>query len=159
MREEVYQATKKIFGLYGAFFDLVAEQIGAERALELHVKAHERLGIAAGKMLKEKLGKERPELQRLGNILQESNLSIGIESQVAEMAPTSIVFHNSKCPLYDGYRLGGLDDKTSETLCQRGAPAKLGSTLTYLNPDIKYNLRYYRMKPEEPCKEEIELVR
>lgn len=156
-QEEVYQATKKIFGLYGAFFNLVAQQIGIERALDLHIKAHERLGITAGKVLKEKLGKAKPELQSLGNILRESNLSIGIESEVAEMNQTSIVFHNLKCPLYDGYRLGGCDDKTAETLCQQGAPAKLGSTLTYLNPDIKYHLQYYRMKPEEPCKEIIQL--
>jgi hypothetical protein len=157
LREEVYQATKKIFGLYGAFFDLVAQQIGIEKALDLHIKAHERLGITAGKLLKDKLGKERPDLQELGNILRESNLGIGIESEVADMNPTSIVFSNLKCPLYDGYRLGGLDDKTAETLCQQGAPAKLGSTLMYLNPDIKYHLQYYRTKPDEPCKEIIEL--
>ena len=157
LREEVYQATKKIFGLYGAFFDLVAQQIGIEKALDLHIKAHERLGIAAGKLFKDKLGKERPDLQELGNILRESNLSIGIESEVADMNPTSIVFSNLKCPLYDGYRLGGLDDKTAETLCQQGAPAKLGSTLMYLNPDIKYHLEYYRTNPDEPCKEIIEL--
>jgi hypothetical protein len=157
LREEVYQATKKIFGLYGAFFDLVAQQIGIEKALDLHIKAHERLGITAGKLLKDKLGKERPDLQELGNILRESNLGIGIESEVADMNPTSIVFSNLKCPLYDGYRLGGLDDKTAETLCQQGAPAKLGSTLMYLNPDIKYHLQYYRTKPDEPCKEVIQL--
>ena len=157
LREEVYQATKKIFGLYGTFFDLVAQQIGIEKALDLHIKAHERLGITAGKLLKDKLGKERPDLQELGNILRESNLGIGIESEVADMNPTSIVFSNLKCPLYDGYRLGGLDDKTAETLCQQGAPAKLGSTLMYLNPDIKYHLQYYRTKPDEPCKEVIQL--
>jgi hypothetical protein len=157
LREEVYQATKKIFGLYGAFFDLVAQQIGIEKALDLHIKAHERLGITAGKLFKDKLGKEVPDLQELGNILRESNLGIGIESEVADMNPTSIVFSNLKCPLYDGYRLGGLDDKTAETLCQQGAPAKLGSTLMYLNPDIKYHLQYYRTKPDEPCKEIIKL--
>jgi hypothetical protein len=157
LREEAYQAAKKIFGLYGAFFDLVAQQIGVEKALDLHIKAHERLGIMAGKLLKDKLGKERPDLKELGNILRESNLGIGIESEVADMNPTSIVFSNLKCPLYDGYRLGGLDDKTAETLCQQGAPAKLGSTLMYLNPDIKYHLQYYRIKPDEPCKEIIQL--
>ena len=157
LREEAYQAAKKIFGLYGAFFDLVAQQIGVEKALDLHIKAHERLGIMAGKLLKDKLGKERPDLKELGNMLRESNLGIGIESEVADMNPTSIVFSNLRCPLYDGYRLGGLDDKTAETLCQQGAPAKLGSTLMYPNPDIKYHLQYYRIKPDEPCKEIIQL--
>lgn len=158
LREEVYQATKKVFGLYGALFDLVAREVGMEKALALHVEAHERLGITAGKLIQEKLGKERLDLQRLGNILQESNLSIGIESELAGVTPTSIVFRNLRCPLYDGYRMGGLDDRTAETICQRGAPAKLGSTLKYLNPDIKYSLRYYRMKSDEPCEEVIGLA-
>jgi len=156
-REEIYQATKKIFSLYGAFYNLVVQQIGTEKALYLHAKAHEQLGITAGKMTRDKLGKETPGLQSLGNILRESNLSIGIESEVAQSNPTSIVFRNLQCPLYDGYRLGGLDDKTAEILCQWGAPAKLGSTLTYLNPDTKYNLQHYRRKPDEPCEEVIEL--
>jgi hypothetical protein len=46
-REEVYQATKKVFGLYGALFNLVAREVGMEKALALHVEAHERLGITA----------------------------------------------------------------------------------------------------------------
>jgi hypothetical protein len=158
LREEVYQATKKVFGLYGALFDLVAREVGMEKALALHVEAHERLGITAGKLIQEKLGKEKPDLQRLGGILQESNLSIGIESELAGVTPTSIVFRNLRCPLYDGYRMGGLDDKKAETLCQRGAPAKLGSTLKYLNPEIKYSLRYYRMNCDEPCEEVIGLA-
>jgi len=156
-RVEIYQATSKVFALYGAFYNLVVQQIGTEKALYLHAKVHEQLGITAGKMLRDKLGKETAGLQSLGNILRESNLSIGIESEVAERNPTSIVFRNLQCPLYDGYRLGGLDNKTAETLCQWGAPAKLGSTLTYLNPDTKYNLQYYRRKPDEPCEEVIQL--
>ncbi len=156
-REEIYQATRKVFALYGAFYNLVVQQIGTEKALYLHAKAHEQLGITAGKMLKDKVGKETTGLQSLGNILRESNLSIGIESEVAEKNATSIVFRNFQCPLYDGYRLGGLDDKTAEALCQWGAPAKLGGTLTYLNPDTKYNLQHYRRKPDEPCEEVIQL--
>lgn len=157
VREEVYQGTKKVFGLYGAFFELVAREIGVEKALALHTKAHERVGITAGKLIKEKLGAEKPNLQKLRDILRESNLSIGIESQSADVTPTQILFRNLQCPLYDGFRMGGLDDETAETLCQRGAPAKLGSTLTYLNPEIKYRLQYYRKGPEEPCEEVIQL--
>jgi hypothetical protein len=87
-REEIYQATKKIFALYGAFYNLVVQQIGAEKALYLHAKAHEQLGMTAGKMTRDKLGKQTPGLQSLGNILRESNLSIGIESEVAQSNPT-----------------------------------------------------------------------
>ena len=57
--------------------------------------------------------------------------------------------------MYDGYRLGGLDDETAEELCQRGAAAKLGTMLRHLNPNLEYQLTRYRPAPEEPCIEEI----
>jgi len=59
------------------------------------------------------------------------------------------------CPMYDGYRIGGLDDDTAEALCQRGATAKLGTMLRYLNPKLVYKLTSYRSKPDEACIEDI----
>jgi len=53
--------------------------------------------------------------------------------------------------------MGGLDEDAAETLCQVGAPAKLGSTLKELNPNASYRLTYYRDKPKERCEEEIRL--
>ena len=58
-------------------------------------------------------------------------------------------------PMYDGYRMGGLDDETAEALCQRGAAAKLGTMLAQLDPSIAYHLKHYRARPDEPCEEEI----
>jgi hypothetical protein len=50
--EEVFQATKKIYSLYGAFFKAVTQEVGMEKALELQTQAHEERGIASIKMLK-----------------------------------------------------------------------------------------------------------
>ena len=54
--EEVFEAAKKLFSLYGSFFKTVAQEVGMEKALDLHTRAHEEQGIASGKMLKEKIG-------------------------------------------------------------------------------------------------------
>ena len=54
--EEVFEAAKKVYGLYGAFYKVVAQELGTEKALDLHAKAHEEQGIASGKLLKEKIG-------------------------------------------------------------------------------------------------------
>jgi hypothetical protein len=67
-----------------------------------------------------------------------------------------IDIHNS-FPMYDGYRMGGLDDETAEALCQKGAVAKLGTKLKHLNPNIKYRIKYYRSKQDETCEEEFSL--
>jgi hypothetical protein len=57
-REEVFQATKKVFGLYGAFFGAVAQEMGIEKALTLHMRAHEALGVKAGKGFVEAVGRQ-----------------------------------------------------------------------------------------------------
>jgi hypothetical protein len=153
-REEIYEATKRVYALYGAFFGAVAREVGAERALALHAQAHEEQGLASGKLLKQKLG-ERPDIGALGAVLRASNLSIGIDCELAAADASSALFSNSQCPMYDGYRMGGLDDETAEALCQSGAAAKLGTMLTQLDPSIAYHLRHYRAQPDEPCEEEI----
>jgi hypothetical protein len=153
--EEVFQAAKKVYGLYGAFFKAVAEEIGMDSALALHVQAHEDQGVASGRMLKEKMGEGEIDIEKLGSVLRESNLSIGIESELAHASAMSALFRNSRCPMYDGYRLGGLDDQTAEALCQKGATAKLGTMLKLLDPQIVCRLTRYRANPDEPCEEEI----
>jgi len=153
-REEVYEATKRIYALYGAFFGAVARELGTERALALQAQAHEEQGLASGKLFKQKLG-ERPDIGALGAVLRASNLSIGIDCELAAADSSSALFSNAQCPMYDGCRMGGLDDEIAEALCQRGAAAKLGTMLTKLEPSIAYHLRHYRAQPDEPCEEEI----
>ncbi len=153
--EQVFTATRKIYALYAAFFKAVAQEIGMEKALALHASAHEEQGIASGKLIRDKIGSEPFDLEKLGSILQQSNLSIGINCQMAQATASCALFKNAQCPMYDGYRMGGLDDETAEELCQRGAPAKLGTMLRQIDPRIKYHLKYYRRKPDEACEEEI----
>ncbi len=153
--EQVFQATRKVYALYGAFFKVVAQELGMEKALALHAQAHEEQGLASAKLIKAKLGDAPFDIQRLGSILQESNLSIGIQCELARASKSTALFRNSQCPMYDGYRMGGLDDKMAESLCQKGAAAKLGTMLKQIAPGITYRLKYYRRKPDEPCDEEI----
>ena len=92
--EEVFEAAKKVYGLYGAFFKVVAQELGTEKALDLHAEAHEEQGIASGKLLKEKIGKESPDLKKLGSILRDSNLGIGIDCKLDIASPSLVSFKN-----------------------------------------------------------------
>jgi len=126
------------------------------KTLALHKKAHESMGIKTGQMIKEQMGDTEFNLKTLAKVLRKGNMSIGIDCEMME-TPQSLVLRNSRCPMYDGYRMGGLNDETAETLCQVGAPAKLGSTLRQLNPEVMYQLNRYRDKPDGRCEEEIKL--
>jgi hypothetical protein len=107
-------------------------------------------------MIKEQMVDAEFDLKTLAIVLRNANMSIGIDCEMVQ-APGSLSLRNSRCPMYDGYRMGGLDDDMAEALCQVGAPAKLGSTLRQLNQDAVYQLKYYRDKPDERCEEEIKL--
>ena len=156
MGEESYSVAVKVYSLYGAFFNEVAKELGEQEALALHRRAHELMGVATGKKLREQMGNIKYDLKALAEILRKSNVGIGIDSQMVE-GPGSLLLRNARCPMYDGYRMGGLDDDDAEALCQFGAPAKLGSTLKELNPNVSYRLTHYRDKPTERCEEEIRL--
>lgn len=154
--QEAYNAAVKVYALYGAFFMEVARQFGKEKTVALHRKAHELMGIKTGRMIKKQMANAKFDLQAMATVLRNANMSIGIDYEMVE-APGSLLLRNSRCPMYDGYRMGGLDDDTAEILCRVGAPAKLGSTLRQLNPDTVYQLRHYRDKPDDRCEEEIKL--
>jgi len=154
--KEGYNAAVKVYALYGAFFMEVAQEFGKEKAVALHRKAHELMGVKTGRMIKEQMAGAEFDLQTLGTVLRSGNMSVGIDCEVVQ-APSSLLLRNSRCPIYDGYRMGGLDDDIAETLCRVGAPAKLGSTMKQLNQDVVYHLKHYRDKPDERCEEEIKL--
>ena len=157
MGEESYSVAVKVYSLYGAFFNEVAKELGEKKALALHQKAHELMGIETGRKPREQMGNIKYDLKALAEILRKSNVGIGIDSQMVE-GPGSLMLRNARCPMYDGYRRGGLGDEAAEALCQVGAPAKLGSTLKELNPSVSYRLTHYRQKPTERCEEEIRLA-
>ncbi len=155
--EDIYKVARNIFGRYGAFFNIVAREIGMEKALELHAEAHRELGVATADTLRESMKGVAFDLETLGPLLRDGNISHGLVSEMVE-TPSSILLKNSRCPVYDGYRMVGIGDETAEALCQHGAIAKIGTTVNLLNPRLSYELTHYRSKPDESCVEEIKPI-
>jgi len=156
LSEESYSIAVKVYALYGAFFNEVVKELGKQKALALHQRTYELMGVETGKKLRKQMGDIEYDLRTLAEILRKSNVSLGIDSEMVER-PGSLLLSNARCPMYDGYRIGGLDDDTAKALCQVGAPAKLGSTLRELNPKVSYRLIRYRDGPADRCEEEVRL--
>ena len=76
MSEEVFQVARNVFGRYGVFFKMVAEEIGAEKALELHAKAHEMMGVDTANTIRKKMGDRQYDLATLGPLLRLSLIHI-----------------------------------------------------------------------------------
>ena len=128
-----------------------------DKALELHAEAHRDLGVATADTIRENMKGVKFDLGTLGPLLRDGNISHGLVSEMIE-TPSSILLKNSRCPVYDGYRMVGLDDETAEALCQHGAIAKIGTTVNLLNPCLSYELTHYRIKPDDSCVEEIKPI-
>ncbi len=155
--EDIYKVARNIFGRYGAFFKIVVREIGMEKALELHAEAHRDLGVATADTIRESMKGVEFNLETLGPLLRDGNISHGLMTEMVE-TPCSILLRNSRCPVYDGYRMAGLDNVTAKALCQYGAIAKIGTTVNLLNPKLSYELTHYRSKPDESCVEEIKPI-
>jgi hypothetical protein len=154
--EELYFATRKVFATYAAFFTEVANAIGLEKALTLHERVHERLGIGLAQLLSGPCHAQC-KLETLQELLVQSNRSLGMSSEVLECSPSLAVIKNDRCPMFDGYWMGGMDEQTSRLLCERGCMVKLSAALRTLNPHIEFRLKCYRARPEDACLEEIAL--
>ncbi len=155
--EDIYKVARNIFGRYGAFFKIVAREIGMEKTLVLHAEAHRDLGVATADTIRESMKGVEFNLETLGPLLRDGNISHGLMTEMVE-TPSSILLKNSRCPVYDGYRMVGLDDETAEALCEHGAIAKIGTTVNLLNPRLSYELTHYRSKPDESCVEKIKPI-
>lgn len=156
MVEASYEAAAKVYALYGALFNEIVKELGEDKALNLHKNAHDYIGLKTGKQIRNQMGDIDYDLETLTKVLQKGNQSIGIDCQIVKSTDT-ILLRNLRCPMYDGYRMGGLDDRLAEMLCQVGAPAKLWTTLKQLNPAVVYSLNHYRDVPDERCEEEVKL--
>lgn len=128
-----------------------------DKALELHAEAHRELGETTADTIRESVKDVEFDLETLGPLLRDGNISNGLVTEMVETSST-IMLKNSRCPVYDGYRMVGIDDETAEALCQHGAIAKIGTTVNLLNPKLSYELSHYRSKPDESCVEEIKLI-
>jgi len=111
----LYNIAVKVCALYGAFFNEVTRELGKWKALALHRRAHELMGVKTGKKMREQTGDIEYDLKTLAEILKKSNLSIAIDSQMVEGLGSPLL-RNARYPMYDGYRMGGLDDDAAEAL-------------------------------------------
>ena len=101
MGEQEYSAATKVYALYGALFNEIAGEIGEGKALALHKKAHERIGLKTGIQLREQMGDIDYDLETLTKVLQKGNQGIGIDCQMVK-GSDSLLLRNLRCPMYDG---------------------------------------------------------
>ena len=150
-KKDTFDASVNSISMYGAFFNIVAKEVGMEEALKLHAAVGELWGDATGKALKEQLGDKKVNIRAVNKVLKPMMNSFGFELEV-EKSPKLLVLHVSKCPMYEGYRMAGLDHKTIEKMCSAMAKAEYDAINKYY-PKLEGKVKF-RESAGKSCVEE-----
>ena len=156
MSERAFNATMNMTGMYGAFFNVVAQKVGVEKTLDLMSMADENLGASLGKMTKEQMGIKELDVQTASAIMKGMVETYGITSEIEE-GPNTVIVKNYKCPFYEGLQSAGFDHDSIESFCRKGPAVMVNSFIGQIDPNAKYQLRKFRSSPDDHCEEEIVL--
>lgn len=105
-------------GFFGLFFKDAVQEIGLDKALEIHAGHGKYVGAAWACMLKGELGRRKLNLVAWQRVFTKITGEIGItpEFQKRRSMLTARIFD---CPVYAGCIEAGLDHKTIESMCSQ----------------------------------------
>lgn len=153
-REDAFNATKAAWGMYGGFLKDVAQEIGMEKALALCAKQGGALGTMMAGMTKQQLGDKEFDMKTFASVLSGGYQMLGIAYEIEEN-PASLKITASQCPIFEGLKSAGLDDKTIELLCTHWSAAEFAEEKKVF-PQLSSCLKF-RAAPDQPCVEEYAL--
>ena len=149
--EDAFNATKNANYTYGQFFRAVADELGLDKAMKLHVEAIKLYGVDAERMLKESYGRKL-DLKTLAKFLDDTLKAGGWEFKMIEESPKSYLFRHTKCPECEGLFMAGLDAKTVEAHCRKSVET-VTPFLRKLVPGVKLGVR--KWNAPSSCEEEL----
>lgn len=141
-----------------AYLNVVANEIGMDRAVELSSRADTMMGEAEGKRLRELAGGNDLDLNTAVDMsLRLIRDGFGISSEVIESTPNKVTVRCSRCPVFEAAQSVGIDTDSIEPLCRTGSIAFMNALVKQLNPDLSYHLVNFRNDPNHHCEEQIVL--
>jgi len=150
--KDVSKAVAGAYSMYGGLFKEVVKEVGMEKALALAAKQSERESAQMAGTLKKKLGGKELDIKTLVAVTEEMMGGSGYTYEIEE-TPTSLTAKIDKCPLSEGLKMAGLDDKTIKTMCTRMAKAG-NDAIKKQFPKVQTRLKF-RASPDGFCTEEM----
>ncbi|MGD2205467.1 MAG: L-2-amino-thiazoline-4-carboxylic acid hydrolase [Anaerolineae bacterium] len=139
-----------------AYQNIVAQDIGTERALALNNEMTKAMGTAQGKELKARIDVHEipPKLAAalVGEFLKQA---LGIASQITEGNEEKATVQVGRCPIYEAAEALGMEHGAIEALCRAGAIPYMDAIVKQFNPDLAYDLSQFRPAVDASCVETI----
>jgi hypothetical protein len=153
-REDVFNGATSGFSVAGAFFGIVVQEIGLERALALYAKACETLGVGMGQMMKEQMGIHELDSKSAIKVAEAIGNTFGIALDVEE-APTSVLLTWDRCPVYAANQAVGIDDATKATMCENGPLRFMDALFKQIDSNVGIRRKKFRASLDDFCVKEI----
>ena len=129
-KDDVFNATMSSMSMYGGLFKAIADDVGLDKALEYHAKQGELFGVMIGETLKQQLGDKAPTTQALKSVLQPEVEGLGFDAEF-DMSPTEVSIKVSRCPIYEGFKMAGLDHEMIGKMCSAWYSAEYAQLKKY----------------------------
>jgi hypothetical protein len=155
-KKATFDATKQSMSLYAGLFKDVAQEVGLERALELHAKQGTAMGVGVAEILKAELGRKKLNLSALESMTTKVAGSIGMTPKFEKKKGILKAIHG-RCPVYEACLGVGLDPQVIERMCQQMAALEYDE-IKKAFPQFSGCVKV-RSIADEPCIEEFAILK
>jgi len=139
-KEDVFNATMSSNIARARLFKSIADDVGLDKALEYHAKDGESFGVMIGETLKQQLGDKALTTEVLNSVLQPIVEGFGFVAEF-DVSPTEVSIKVTRCPIYEGWKMAGLDHETIGKTCSAWYSAEYAQLKKYY-PKIEGSLKY-----------------
>jgi hypothetical protein len=103
--KDAFTGAKTALMAFDAYVNMVAQEIGMERAVSLMTKTFENMGAMQGQMMKEQAHIKEFDAKTAWSLLKTTPEDLGIKFQVIEESPKRVVVKAAKCPIYEAAQM------------------------------------------------------
>ena len=153
--EDVFNGARTGLTLLDAYVNVVAREIGMERALALQARMCEEIGALQAKMMREQSGLQQFDARTAWSLMESIPQSLGLKVEFIEESPEKTVAKIGRCSVYEAALALGLEAKTIESMCRAGPEKMMGAVAKQLNPDLRYQVTKFRSSAQDFCEEEV----
>ena len=150
--DAAYNAAKGAYSMYGAVLKDVAQEMGTDKAVDLHARQGPCFGAMMAEMIEDEVGDGAFSMQAVASALNNMAEGAGLIYEV-ESTETSATLDTYKCPIYDGLAMSGWNHDDIGRMCSCIADAE-AAELKKTYPQITACLKF-RSDPEASCVEEF----
>ena len=154
--EDVFKGAAAGCSMFVSLANLMAEDMGQEKASEMLVKMGTAYGVQSGEMFKQQLGDEKPDAGKLGRFIAADYAKAGLQVETEhENGSFTLRVHN--CPFAEAYKALGMDLEAGKKICEDFGLSIMHNRLKPVDPDGKAELVHFRETWDDFCEERFQL--